>query len=85
MGCRCFPAGLNFEEFVAGMKRILKNVHISRDDFDIVSENGKHLGSSGEFDSEQFRDMMKGEVRASPCTPVPAFGRRCIDIDPWTD
>ena len=29
---------------------------------DIITENGKHLGPSAEFNSAQFQEMMKGEL-----------------------
>ena len=38
------------------------NVHLTRDDFDIITENGKHLNSRGEFNNIQFQEMMKGEL-----------------------
>jgi len=31
-------------------------------DFDIITENGKHLGPTGEFSPSQFRDMMRAEL-----------------------
>ena len=54
--------GLNFEEFRLGVKQLSSNIHLTRDDFDIVTENGKHLGPTAEFDKQQFRTMMKGEL-----------------------
>jgi hypothetical protein len=35
---------------------------MTRDDFDIITENGKHLGPSAEFNSAQFQNMMRGEL-----------------------
>ena len=35
---------------------------MTSDDFDIISQNGKHLGPSGEFNQLLFRDMMTGEL-----------------------
>ena len=53
--------GLNFEEFRLGVKQLSSNIHLTRDDFDIVTENGKHLGPTAEFNSEQVR--AREEVR----------------------
>ena len=39
-----------------------KAIQVTRDDFDIISENGKHLGPTAEFNQEQFREMMNGEL-----------------------
>ena len=38
------------------------DIHLTRDDFDVVTENGKLLGEHGEFNRRQFRSMMRGEV-----------------------
>jgi methyl-accepting chemotaxis protein len=54
--------GLAFEEFREGVKWLSKNIHLTRDDFDVVTENGKHLGPTAEFNREQFQTMMKGEL-----------------------
>ena len=54
--------GLAFEEFREGVKWLSKNIHLTRDDFDVVTENGKHLGPTGEFNREKFQKMMKGEL-----------------------
>jgi voltage-gated sodium channel len=54
--------GLAFEEFQEGVKFLSKNIHLTRDDFDVVTENGKHLGPTGEFNRENFQKMMKGEL-----------------------
>jgi hypothetical protein len=35
---------------------------MTREDFDIVTENGKHLGATNEFNRQQFQTMMKGEL-----------------------
>ena len=34
---------------VPGVKDISSQIHMTRDDFDVITENGKHLGPSGEF------------------------------------
>jgi len=39
-----------------------KAIHVTRDDFDIITDYGKHLGPTAEFDKEQFREMMNGEL-----------------------
>ena len=54
--------GLNFEEFRDGVKTISDKIHLTQDDFDIITENGKHLGPTAEFNSAQFQEMMKGEL-----------------------
>jgi len=54
--------GLNFDEFKAGVKKLAESIHLTRDDFDIVTENGRHLGPSMEFGAAQFQEMMKGEL-----------------------
>ena len=41
--------GLNFEEFRNNIKQIDKSIHLTRDDYDILTENGKHLGPDAEF------------------------------------
>ena len=33
--------GLDFAEFQEGMKEVDSRIHLTRDDFDIISENGK--------------------------------------------
>jgi len=38
------------------------HIHMTREDFDIVTENGKHLGATNEFNRQQFQTMMKGEL-----------------------
>lgn len=55
-------AGLDYEQFAAGVQRICKEVDISREDFDKVADNGKRLGREGRFNGVQFREMMKDEV-----------------------
>ena len=55
--------GLTFEEFRDGVRLLSSNnVHLTRDDFDIVTENGKLLGPDGAFNRQQFQSMMKGEL-----------------------
>ena len=33
--------GLDFAEFQEGMKEVCGHIHLTRDDFDIITENGK--------------------------------------------
>jgi hypothetical protein len=33
--------GLDFAEFQQGMKDVCASIHLTRDDFDIITENGK--------------------------------------------
>ena len=47
--------GISYEELKMGLKESFRNVHFTRDDFEILSENGRHLGPTGEFNSEQFQ------------------------------
>ena len=61
--------GLTFDELRDGLREMIGNIHFSLDDFQILSENGRHLGlnlaaadSEDEFDMAQFRQMMKGEL-----------------------
>ena len=46
--------GLTFEELSIGLRESYRNVHLTHDDFDLLSEHGMHLGPGGEFDSQQF-------------------------------
>jgi hypothetical protein len=54
--------GLNFEEFQQGLMNMISTLHLTRDDFDVITENGKFLGANSEFNSQQFQEMMKGEL-----------------------
>ena len=56
--------GVDFEELQKGMGRLPggAKVHITRDDFDVITQQGELLGPGGEFDKSQFRDMMLGEM-----------------------
>ena len=54
--------GLDFKEFKCGVKNMAMNIHLTRDDFDIITENGKHLNRNAEFGREQFQEMMRGEL-----------------------
>jgi len=35
---------------------------MTADDFDIITEKGRHLTDEGEFGKEEFREMMQGEL-----------------------
>ena len=37
----CVYIGLDFAEFQEGMKEVCGHIHLTRDDFDIITENGK--------------------------------------------
>ena len=50
------------QEFRVNIKYIDKGIHLTRDDYDHLTEGGKHLGPDQEFNREQFKDMMKREV-----------------------
>jgi len=39
--CGCVHIGLDFAEFQRGMKDMCAHIHLTRDDFDIITENGK--------------------------------------------
>ena len=54
--------GLDFTEFQHGIKDLAMNIHLTRDDFDIITESGKHLNRNAEFNREQFQEMMRGEL-----------------------
>jgi hypothetical protein len=54
--------GLDFAEFRDNVKSINDKIHMTCDDFDMITENGKHLTSEGEFGELQFIEMMKGEL-----------------------
>ena len=68
--------GLNFEEFREGLKHMtLKDetsqmrcgptdgIHITPDDFEILTDSGRLLGPNGEFNRQQFTSMMLGELQ----------------------
>jgi voltage-gated sodium channel len=65
--------GLVFEELRAGLKNMhVKDpttdqttfgIHLTPDDFDLISDNGQLLSVDGEFNQQQFRKMMLGELQ----------------------
>jgi voltage-gated sodium channel len=64
---------LVFEEFRAGLKNMhVKDpttdqttfgIHLTPDDFELISDNGQLLSDDGEFNQQQFRNMMLGELQ----------------------
>jgi hypothetical protein len=50
------------DDFQVNINELHKAIHVTRDDFDIITDYGKHLGPTAEFDKEQFREMMNGEL-----------------------
>ena len=56
--------GLDFDEMQQGIRRLPggAEVHITRDDFDVISQHGELLGPGGDFGKSQFQDMMLGEL-----------------------
>jgi hypothetical protein len=54
--------GLSYEEFRQMAMQLVSTISLTRDDWNIITENGKHLGPADEFNQEQFVDMMKGEL-----------------------
>jgi hypothetical protein len=68
--------GLNFEEFQQGLMNMISTMSITRDDFDVITENGKHLGPTAEFNSEQVSPQ---HVRM-PCSVSMGMGcARCVE------
>jgi len=55
--------GLTFEEFSSAVKSIKRNIHMTKDDFDVITDSGRLLGSTDEFNAQQFQEMMKGELK----------------------
>jgi hypothetical protein len=54
--------GLDFTEFQHGIKDLAMKIHVTRDDFDIITDNGKHLNRNAELNREQFQEVMRGEL-----------------------
>ena len=54
---------LGFEELRDGLRDSLglSNIYMTREDFDIVTENGRYV-TQNEFNGRQFREMIKGEL-----------------------
>ena len=65
--------GLNFEEFRTGLKYItlkdettgaqIDGVHLTHDDFEILTDQGRLLGCNGEFGRSKFTEMMLAELQ----------------------
>jgi hypothetical protein len=67
--------GLNFEEFCRGLRYLsltnkCRGIHLTRDDFDSLTEHGALLGARGEFNRSQFSKVMKGELQQ--------YAQRCL-------
>ena len=55
---------LTFVEFKQGLQLLpgTAKIHMTADDFEIITENGKHLGEEGDFNKDQFHGMMNTEL-----------------------
>jgi len=55
--------GLDFQEFEQGIQRMPgSRIHMTKDDFEIITEYGNLLGANGQFNMKQFRVMMQNEL-----------------------
>ena len=52
--------GLTFHEFRSGLKRM--DIHLTQDDWEILTDHGKLTDDDNMFDMLQFRAIMKGEL-----------------------
>ena len=61
--------GLTFEELRSGVREGfgLSQIHMTSEDFDVVTDNGRLLNSRREFNAQQFQHMMKGELSLVAC------------------
>jgi hypothetical protein len=57
--CMCAPFGLASAILALALALRLKK---TRDDFDVLTENGKHLRKANEFNRNSFHAMMRGEL-----------------------
>ncbi|EKX48820.1 hypothetical protein GUITHDRAFT_105446 [Guillardia theta CCMP2712] len=57
--------GLTFEEFKTRVRELptASPVHLNKDDFDIITEQGALCNEDGEFSAQQFQHMMRGEMK----------------------
>ena len=55
---------MTFEELRSGVREGfgLSQIHMTSEDFDVVTDNGRLLNSRREFNAQQFQHMMKGEM-----------------------
>ena len=55
---------MNMPDFKEGLKLLpgTAKIHMSQDDFEIITEDGKHLSAEGTFNKEQFHGMMNTEM-----------------------
>jgi hypothetical protein len=75
-----YSGGLNFDEFRSGVRDLSDKIHLTQDDFDIVTEQGKHLNQHEEFNSENFLDMMRGELWRSESSFFCCRFARCASV-----
>ena len=56
--------GVSFEELRSGIKRLAggKTLHLTRDEFDVISEFGKHLDRKGEISRNAFQEVIKQQL-----------------------
>ena len=56
--------GLNYEEFshAIGKLPLPAPIHITRDDFDCITDGGHFLNDDDEFGADEFQNMMRGEL-----------------------
>jgi len=76
---------LTFHELAAGLKklRVKPQVHISEDDWDVMTVNGSLLNSSGELGEAEFEMVMRRQVIA-PCLRDGGGTSRCLrNSSPW--
>lgn len=73
---------LIFVRVCQGVMDLIRTVSITPDDFDHITENGKHLGANGEFNQKQFQDMMK--VRCCFATFLPSRNLAPSYLDVFT-
>jgi hypothetical protein len=56
------------------------NIHMTRDDFDIITENGKHLNQEAEFNRKNFQDMMRGMYVYTRNPPTHPHTHSCVCV-----
>jgi hypothetical protein len=67
--------GLTFHEFRNGLKKM--DIHLTQDDWEILTDHGKLTDESDVFDMLQFRIIMKGELWVSRVTGRGTQGGPC--------
>ena len=63
-----FSDGLTFQEFRSGLKKL--DIHLTQDDWDILTDHGRLTDDNDMFDMLQFRDIMKVCVCVCVCVCV---------------